>query len=546
MKEAVLERIGSFRRRYLRVRAADRFLELWFVLTVAAASLLLLDRLSFEFGLSTAHLGSPLAVVLTFAGATGLAGILALVALGRRVEDTAVAWRLDKALGGEERLLTSVELASNGTETEFAPALLTQAAESMARADERKVFPSAPVGYRAGVALALVAGALLVAWPPAIAPAPIADFTSDVRRGAAPLDVVFADATIGVVETLEWEFSDGTLARGRVSAHRFETPGRYSVTLTARGPGGADVETKKNFIEVLDARLPVAEFDGQPLKGRAPLAVSFENRSKNAATFEWDFGDGSRSTEERPGHLYPNPGVYTVTLTASNSFGRDTVARRNLVKVIGPDAPIAEFRANPVKGKAQLPVQFEDLSEKASEWEWDFGDPLIASENSSRERNPNHLYRFPGKYTVKLRVKGPGGEDEAVKEKYIEVESDGDGGAGGGGGGGKDPAAGGGGGKDDPGAAGKDPGKNPFGDKSKRPKAEFDPVAVPVDPKGPLFEKDKPVVSKTDGSGGTETAPYAPTYENYRRAAEDAMEREQIPPSMREYVKKYYERVRPK
>ena len=133
MKQAVLDRIGGFRRRYLRVRAVDRFLELWFVLAVAAASLLLLDRLSFEFGFSMPHLGSPVAVALTFAGATGLAAILAALELGRSVPDTAVAWRIDKVLGGEERLLTSVEIASAGTQTAFAPALLLQAAASMER-----------------------------------------------------------------------------------------------------------------------------------------------------------------------------------------------------------------------------------------------------------------------------------------------------------------------------------------------------------------------------------------------------------------------------
>lgn len=50
--------------------------------------------------------------------------------------------------------------------------------------------------------------------------------------------------------------------------------------------------------------------------------VSFINTSSSEATnFEWNFGDGSTSTETNPTKTYDATGDYTVVLTASNASG---------------------------------------------------------------------------------------------------------------------------------------------------------------------------------------------------------------------------------
>ncbi len=47
-----------------------------------------------------------------------------------------------------------------------------------------------------------------------------------------------------------------------------------------------------------------------------PLSVYFQNKSVNATSYKWDFGDGNTSTEKAPTHKYKSKGVYKVTLTA--------------------------------------------------------------------------------------------------------------------------------------------------------------------------------------------------------------------------------------
>ncbi len=48
--------------------------------------------------------------------------------------------------------------------------------------------------------------------------------------------------------------------------------------------------------------------------------IYFTNRSMDARSYEWDFGDGYSSRNFNVSHFYDSPGRYTVTLSA---FGRD-------------------------------------------------------------------------------------------------------------------------------------------------------------------------------------------------------------------------------
>src|SRR5690349_19255740 len=49
--------------------------------------------------------------------------------------------------------------------------------------------------------------------------------------------------------------------------------------------------------------------------------VTFTNKSEDAVSYEWDFGDGTSSTEESPVHTYPGKGKYVPTLYATTTAG---------------------------------------------------------------------------------------------------------------------------------------------------------------------------------------------------------------------------------
>ncbi len=68
-------------------------------------------------------------------------------------------------------------------------------------------------------------------------------------------------------------------------------------------------------IEPTDLR---AGFQATLSSGPMPLQVTLTNTSTGALDFEWDFGDGSISSDFNPSHTYLNAGVYTLVLTISN------------------------------------------------------------------------------------------------------------------------------------------------------------------------------------------------------------------------------------
>jgi len=47
---------------------------------------------------------------------------------------------------------------------------------------------------------------------------------------------------------------------------------------------------------------------------KLPASASFKNMSPEADRYEWDFGDGQKSTLQHPKHLYTKSGIYQVTL----------------------------------------------------------------------------------------------------------------------------------------------------------------------------------------------------------------------------------------
>ncbi|MCE7926733.1 MAG: PKD domain-containing protein [Haliscomenobacteraceae bacterium CHB4] len=69
-----------------------------------------------------------------------------------------------------------------------------------------------------------------------------------------------------------------------------------------------------------DDEPPVAGFKADV----AGSTVAFTNISYDATTYNWNFGDGSSSSEANPSHTYANAGLYTVVLTATRGNATST------------------------------------------------------------------------------------------------------------------------------------------------------------------------------------------------------------------------------
>ena len=163
---------------------------------------------------------------------------------------------------------------------------------------------------------------------------------------------------------------------------------------------------------------PVADFSGSPLSGDAPLTVSFTDASSGSPTsWSWTFGDGGTSTEQSPAHVYNDPGIYTVTLTATNTYGADGETKSNYITVTTP-YPVAAFYGDPTSGGAPLTVDFYDqTTNNPTSWSWNFGDGV----GTSTQQNPTYTYTVDGSYTVTLVATNAYGSDTETKVDYITV-----------------------------------------------------------------------------------------------------------------------------
>jgi PKD repeat protein len=265
--------------------------------------------------------------------------------------------------------------------------------------------------------------------PPSTSP-PRADFSANPTSGEAPLTVQFTNRTAGQFTTLAWEFGDGGTSTNVNPIYVYRTAGTYTVKLTARGPGGDHTETKTSYITVTTpsgpppAQAPQPDFVASPTTGPAPLSVRFANRTTGDFTsLLWDFGDGQASVESNPSHIYISAGRYTVRLTARGPGGGNTETKADYIIVTsgGPSvpAPRADFSANPTIGSAPLTVQFTSRGAgEINSYSWEFGDD---ANSTSTSQNPTFTYRIAGLYTVKLTVRGPGGQSTETKANFINV-----------------------------------------------------------------------------------------------------------------------------
>jgi len=128
----------------------------------------------------------------------------------------------------------------------------------------------------------------------------------------------------------------------RVNGGQWNSLGEYSfgtsgiVTITAAT--GTTVSTCADavkFVKVSQPSAPLADFSADRVSGGAPLTVHFTDKSLGFVnSWLWSFGDGGSSSAENPSHTYASPGVYTVSLTATNSVGSNTKTMENYITIV--------------------------------------------------------------------------------------------------------------------------------------------------------------------------------------------------------------------
>lgn len=172
--------------------------------------------------------------------------------------------------------------------------------------------------------------------------------------------------------------------------------------------------------------LPVAAFSPsieqscteKSLSGCAPFPLQFENESASELSFtsHWILGEGVTSTAKHPPlRTFTNAGNFNIRLIITDS--RNCKDTAEAVVRVADSAPIASFSFDKDNVCVGESIIFNEESQNADFFCWDFGDGTAAQGNSVK-----HAYGKPGVYTVTMTAKNIGCSDVFQIQDAITVK----------------------------------------------------------------------------------------------------------------------------
>lgn len=236
------------------------------------------------------------------------------------------------------------------------------------------------------------------------------------HSGTAPVgQAVTFTATVqgGTSIVYTWEFGDGATVStsDNVLTHAYALAGAYAVTVTAANELASAVITLPP-LTIFDVQLAglTATSDAPTTLGQA-THFQATTQAGTGLTYVWDFGDGATSTGQAPVHTYAAPGVYTVSVTATN--GTSTGVAQTTVLVEQALAGVGLLPQGAVIGEVGRAVTFsiEVGAGQPTTITWRFGDEppsgasaLAAEAGSTPWATIEHVYAAPGAYQVTAHV----------------------------------------------------------------------------------------------------------------------------------------------
>jgi PKD repeat protein len=134
-----------------------------------------------------------------------------------------------------------------------------------------------------------------------------------------------------------------TASLGEYIAILPNTPSTQCLLMVKNAANGSIFDTSDSVFEI-GIFPPLAAFSADVTEGLQPLTVQFTDSSTPGSGeimgWLWNFGDGNTSTEQSPLYTYQNDGIYTVTLSVTNTYNTTSVLQRqNYINVL-PRYPI--------------------------------------------------------------------------------------------------------------------------------------------------------------------------------------------------------------
>jgi len=237
------------------------------------------------------------------------------------------------------------------------------------------------------------------------------NFQSTEFSGCAPLSISFYNYVIGS-GYWNWSFGDGSTSNSAMSSHIYTTPGDYVVSLESVDSLGCNIYIDTfalvtvNALTIDSIQLGLNCNDGE---------VIFTVDCPNCFNGEWNFGDGTTSSNFNSSHIYSLLNFYNISFTGVSNEGcmATSVYTVNLDSCTiqqltsgssnsglggwSEDSLIGINNEPQYRMCGPVTVSYYNPVPSAQSWTWDFGDGEIGY-----GLNPVHTYSDTGLYSLTL------------------------------------------------------------------------------------------------------------------------------------------------
>jgi PKD repeat protein len=240
---------------------------------------------------------------------------------------------------------------------------------------------------------------------------PSAAFSVDCSGTSCSFDASLSADSDGQVVDYEWDFGDGSGARGAypVIGHEFAAEGNYLVSLKIKDDQGSSA-TAQSVISVTVPRVnepPVANFSYNCDELRCGFDASQSMDSDGEIIeYAWDFAGYSVNQGSNPliQYDFPQSGSYLVILTITDDQGASEQSRAVVTVSLAPanDEPMADFSYRCTDLNCVFDASgSNDPDGYIVAYRWDFGE---GESSESGGPTKDHTFGQSGKYRVTLQI----------------------------------------------------------------------------------------------------------------------------------------------
>ena len=182
---------------------------------------------------------------------------------------------------------------------------------------------------------------------------PIANFEASETNIPAGCAIDFTDLSQGYPHSWAWTFEGGTPATSTETNPMgvvYENEGTFAVELTVTNPDGSDTKTITAYITVVEGMLPLVNFSVEDTAQCSNAPIRLFDESEGCPTqWLWSFEpnnstflEGTTEASQNPVVSLSDPGLYSVSLTVSNSSGQSELVKEDYLFIGGQFLPYSE------------------------------------------------------------------------------------------------------------------------------------------------------------------------------------------------------------